>query len=56
MTNLEQNPYIQSPKLNPNQFIGILADKIDLVLEFFTCTVKLDSQPIAASQKVSYGI
>ena len=35
MTNLEQNPYIQRPKLSLNRFIGILADKIDLVLEIF---------------------
>ena len=35
MTNFEQNPYIPHPKLNTNQLVGILADKIDLVLEIF---------------------
>ena len=35
MTNLEQNPYFPRPKLNMNRLVGILANKIDLVLEIF---------------------
>gem|GEM_PF-5461338 len=35
MTNLEQKPFIQRPKLSINRFVVILADKIDLVLEIF---------------------
>ena len=35
MTNFEQNPFFPHPKLKINQLKGILADKIDLVLEIF---------------------